>query len=185
MASYRYWQHFLALEADFAATSRYIGFSTQNYKAFSIEFAKLLLAVGSEIDVLNGIICGILDKKAKRCNIDDYRVCLTAHTSITSEKVLLRRYSLTFEPWKDWVLGKNPSWWRSYNDVKHHRDLHFAEANLENCANAIAGLFVIVLYCHKAEKSTDSLEPYPVLLGRDKELGHFLLEEGYEVAPFT
>ena len=82
-------------------------------------------------------------------------------------------------------MGKNPSWWRSYNDVKHQRDLHFAEANLENCTNAIAGLFEIVLYCHKAEKSTNSLEPYPVLLGRDKGPGHLLLEEGYEVAPFT
>ena len=78
MATYRYWQHFLALEADFAATSRYVEFSQQNFPTFSIEYAKLLLAVGSEIDVLCKIICKNLDTLAKRDNINDYRACLTA-----------------------------------------------------------------------------------------------------------
>src|SRR2546428_5789614 len=42
MSTYRYWQHFLALEADFAATSRYVEFSQQNFPTYSIEYAKLL-----------------------------------------------------------------------------------------------------------------------------------------------
>ena len=45
MAAYRYWQHFLALESDFGATSRYVEFSKQNFAAFSIEYVKLLLAI--------------------------------------------------------------------------------------------------------------------------------------------
>lgn len=185
MGTYRYWQHFLALEADFAATSRYVEFSPQNFSAFSIEYAKLLLAVGSEIDVLCKIICKEVDSAAKRGNINDYRACLTAHTQIASEEALIRRYSLAFKPWADWASGKIPSWWQSYNNVKHQRDAHFSEANLENCANAIAALFAIVLYCHKAERSADSLEPYPVLLGREKEPGHLSLEPGYSVPAFT
>lgn len=185
MATYRYWQHFLALEADFAATSRYVEFSRQNFPTYSIEYVKLLLAVGSEIDVLCKIICEKVDAAAKRENINDYRTCLTAHTRIASEEVLIRRYNLSFKPWADWASGKNPNWWRSYNNVKHQRDSHFPEANLENCANAISALFATVLYCHKAEKSADSLEPYPVLLGRDREPGHLLLESGYSVPAFT
>ena len=185
MGTYRYWQHFLALEADFAATSRYVEFSPQNFTAFSIEFAKLLLAVGSEIDVLCKIICEKIDSAARRDNIDNYRACLTAHSQIASEEVLIRRYNLAFKPWADWASGQNPSWWRSYNNVKHERDSHFPEANLENCTNAIAGLFAIVLYCHKAEKSADSLEPYPVFLGREDEPGHLLQESGYAVPAFT
>ena len=57
MAAYRYWQHFLALEADFAATSRYVEFAEPNFKTYSTEFTKLLLAIGSEVDVLCKIIC--------------------------------------------------------------------------------------------------------------------------------
>lgn len=185
MATYRYWQHFLALEADFAATSRYVELSPQNFSAFSIEYAKLLLAVGSEIDVLCKIICENLDASAKRNNIDDYRACLTAHTQIASEEILIRRYNLSFQPWSAWTLGNNPSWWRSYNNVKHQRNSHFSEANLENSANAIAGLFAIVLYCHKAEQSIDNLEPYPILLGREREPGHLLFESEYSIPAFT
>ena len=185
MGTYRYRQHFLALEADFAATSRYVEFAQQNFATFSIEYAKLLLAIGSEVDVLCKIICEKIDSAAKRDNIDDFRTCITSHCKIEAEKVLVRRYNLSFKPWNLWSHGKNPAWWRSYNNVKHHRDTHFNEANLENCANAISGLFVVVLYCHKAEKSTESLEPYPILVGREEEPGHLLLESDYKVPDFT
>ena len=185
MSTYRYWQHFLALEADFAATSRYVEFSPQNFPTYSVEYAKLLLAVGSEIDVLCKLVCKNVDSSAKRHNMDDYRACLNAHTQISLEEVLIRRYGLSFRPWSDWASGTNPSWWDSYNGVKHQRDSRFPEANFENCANAVSGLFTIVLYCYKAEKSGDSLEPYPVLLGRANEPGHLQLESGYSVPPFT
>jgi hypothetical protein len=185
MGTYRYWQHFLALEADFAATSRYVEFSQQNFATFSIEYAKLLLAIGSEVDVLCKIICEQLDSAAKRGNIDEYRTCVTSHSQIATEEILVRRYNLAFKPWDAWAHGENPTWWRSYNNVKHQRDTYFHEANLENCANAISGLFVIVIYCHKAEKSTESLEPYPILLGRENEPGHLLLESDYTIPTFT
>jgi hypothetical protein len=185
MGTYCYWQHFLALEADFAATSRYVEFSHQNFATFSIEFAKLLFAIGSEVDVLCKIICEKIDSAARRDNINDYRTCLTAHTQIASEELLIRRYNLAFKPWDAWSHCSNPTWWRSYNNVKHQRDAYFPEANLENCANAISGLFAVVLYCHKAEKSAAALEPYPILLGREKEPGHLLLESSYSVPAFT
>ncbi|MBA3341499.1 MAG: hypothetical protein H0T48_06650 [Gemmatimonadaceae bacterium] len=184
MGTYRYWQHFLALEADFSATSRYVEFAGKNFATFSIEYVKLLLAIGSEVDVLCKIACEHIDGVAKRGNIDDYRACMTAHTQIASEEVLVRRYSLVFKPWDAWSRGVNPTWWRSYNNVKHQRDSYFHEANLENCASAISGLFVVVLYCHKAQKSTESLEPYPILIGREQEPGHLLLESDYTVPDF-
>lgn len=185
MVAYRYWQHFLALEADFTATSRYIEFSQLNFAVFSVEYVKLLLAAGSEIDVLCKLACKSIDNSSEYKNINDYRACLTKHTKVASEEVLIRRYSLAFRPWSDWDSGKNPSWWDSYNNVKHHRDSCFSEANFENCANAISGLFVVVLYCHKAEGSTDSLEPRPMLLGREREPGYLLKESGYEIPAFT
>ncbi len=185
MGTYRYWQHFLALEADFAATSRYLEFSQENFGAYSVEYAKLLLAVGSEVDVLCKLMCEAVDSAAKRENINDYRACLTGHTKLASEEILIRRYNLTFRPWDDWSRGNNPTWWKSYNNVKHQRDVYFADANLGNCANAISGLFVAVLYCHKATKSDDHLEPYPILLGREREPGPLLLESGCSVDEFT
>jgi hypothetical protein len=69
--------------------------------------------------------------------------------------------------------------------VKHQRDTHFAQANLDNCVNALFALFIAVLHCRKAEKSTLSLEPLPILLGREREPGQLLLETDYVVADFT
>ena len=185
MGSYHYWQHFLALEADFAATVRYVDFSQQNFSTFSIEYAKLLLAICSEVDVLCKIICEKIDSSANRNNINEYRQCIVPHTQIATEEVLIRRYDLMFRPWDAWSQGTSPTWWGSYNKVKHQRDAHYSEANLKNCAEAISGLFIAVLYCHKAEQSTESLEPYPILLGREKEPGHLLHTAGYEVPNFT
>lgn len=185
MSSYHYWQHFLALEADFANTCRFVELSSKNYETFSIEFAKLLLAISSEIDVLCKLTCERIDPTAPRANIDDYRKCLLAHTKIVSEEVLVRRYDVVLTPWGSWGTGHNPTWWQAYNNVKHERNRFFSQANLENCLNAISGLFVLVLYCHKAEKSKDALEPYPILLGREKEPGVIMLESDYVVPDFS
>jgi hypothetical protein len=185
MATYRYWQHFLALEADFAAASRYVEFAQPNFKTYSTEFAKLLLAIGSEVDVLCKNICAKIDPAAKRGNIDDYRACIVSHNArITTEEALIRRYDLVFKPWDAWSRGQNPTWWRSYNNVKHERNTYSHEANLENCANAISGLFVVVLYCRKAEKSREDLDPLPILLGRDPEPTSRLMNT-YIVPDFT
>ena len=187
MATYRYWQHFLALEADFAATSRYVEFSKENFGTYSVEYAKLLLAICSEVDVLCKVICEKIDSSARRKNINDYRACLTGRTKIATEEVLIRRYNLKFIPWYEWTSGSNnPEWWESYNNVQHERDSYFAQANLENCANAISALFVVVLYCREAEGvQVESLRPIPVLLGREQEPGALLMEKDYHVPAFT
>jgi hypothetical protein len=96
MGTYRYWQHFLGLEADFASTARYIEFSLRNFSTFSIEYAKLLLAIGSEVDVLCKVICERIDSSVNRGNIDDYRTCIAVHSQIATEKVLIRRYNFDF-----------------------------------------------------------------------------------------
>lgn len=186
MATYPYWQHFLVLESDFALTARYVEFSKANFTTYSTEFVKLLLAVGSEIDIVCKVLCEKLGcRPGNRWNICEYRKCLTKHSRIAHETVLIRRYDLRFQPWFAWHSGTTPSWWVRYNDVKHERHQHFPFANLENCANAIAALFVLVIYCHKAEASNDSLEPLPMLLGRDQEPGNLRLRSGYQIPDFT
>jgi hypothetical protein len=92
----------------------------------------LLLAIGSEVDVLCKIACEHIDSTAPRNNIDHYRACLSAHSQVAAEQVLIRRYGLSFTPWEAWTGSTNPAWWRSYNNVKHARHTCFAEANLEN-----------------------------------------------------
>jgi len=62
--------------------------------------------------------------------------------------VSIPKYILALTPWLDWDQGNNPAWWRSYNNVKHERNAHYAEANLGNALSAIAGLCVLVCYLY-------------------------------------
>ena len=126
-----------------------------------------------------------LDVEAARANMDDFRSCIAPRCAIADEEVLVRRYELSFLPWKEWRDDANPAWWTGYNKVKHDRDEHYRRASLKNALYALGGLFVLVLYVHKAERREESLEPMPRILGREKEPGALLLEQGYEVPNFT
>jgi len=146
---YSHWHYFLTLDADLDVTSRYVEICKDNFKTYSIEYVRILLAAGSEIDVVAKLVCEKIDSSKKAENINHYREIITAKYSHFHEmEVLLPRYAIRLTPWKAWKGTDNPEWWKSYNDVKHKRHLDFRKANLENVLNCVAGLFVIVMYLY-------------------------------------
>lgn len=151
-----HWNYFLALERDLELAARYVEFVEANMATYSIEFAHLLFAAASEVDVVAKLLCRQLAPNAPRQNIDHYRAAITAKlTDIAASQVLVPRYGLTLTPWDNWKSGQNPVWWRSYNNVKHERDVHYQEATLKNALNALAGLMTLVFYFY----SYPDLEP--------------------------
>ena len=149
-----HWNYFLALESDLENLSRYIEFSQSNFSVYSIELAHLLIASSSEVDVLAKAICEYVDPKTKAKNIDDYRTIITGHLpEFSQEKVFIPRYSIDFNPWSDWVNGQNPTWWQGYNNVKHHRNVHFEDANLQHVLNSMGALLISAIYFYKLKFS--------------------------------
>jgi hypothetical protein len=188
-----HWNYFLALEKDLEGLSRYIEFCKDNLNTYSIELAHLLLSSASEIDTIAKCVCGILDRKAKPKNIDEYRkIIRTAEKDepkvtfpggesqrMSDLKVFLPRYNMALMPWKPWAEDKNPDWWQSYNKVKHERNNHFNEATLRNALYSVAGLLSInYLYCrleltrdkpqyryqYRGKNVTSCMEPTSTLL---------------------
>jgi hypothetical protein len=47
--------------------------------------------------------------------------------------------------------------------VKHHRNTYFSQASLKNALNAIAGLFILLLFFYRDEAQNARLNPAPVL----------------------
>jgi hypothetical protein len=148
------WEYFLALEEDLERCTRYVEFDPRNLSTFSIEFAKLLLAAGSEVDVLAKMICNKLDPTAPAGNIDQYRLCIMAHRpAFADAQVKISRYFRDpFTPWATWKPAAggsptNPTWWHSYNKVKHERNRCFDQATLSNVLDAFAGYFAALLTC--------------------------------------
>lgn len=154
-----HWNYFLALEKDLENVSRFIEFSDDNLSTYSIELTHILLSASSEVDVIMKQICSLLDSSQSADNINNYRTLIQLHLSlIINQEVSVDRFGILFKPWENWNGTQNPNWWRSYNNVKHQRNNHFKEANLQNTINAVGALLLTVTHYYK--------------LAFSKEVGH-------------
>ena len=52
-----HWHYSVALSEDVERTARFVEPAADNFKTYSIEFARLYLATGSEIDVVAKLLC--------------------------------------------------------------------------------------------------------------------------------
>ncbi len=176
-----HWNYFLSLEADLHRLSRFVEFTEKNFDCYSIEMARVLLAACSEVDVVAKQICKRINAEQEATNIHEYRKILNpAYPKISKFEVLVRRHGLELKPWTNWVQDKTPYWWSDHNDVKHGRHENFQKANLQNLLNAVAGLFVIVLYLYKEEAEEGLLSPPPHLFGVGEEFYGGTHLGGYE-----
>lgn len=167
-----HWNYFLALEDDLEKLSRYIDFSG-NDEVFSIEIARLFLAACSEADVILKQICKAIDANSNASSINAYFTEITAQfPQVIDFEVTIPRHGLTLKPWTDWKKDHPPFWWQHHNKVKHHRHENFEKANLKNCLNSIAGLYIAVLYLYQQQAQDGELLQLPKLFNvSDKHFG--------------
>lgn len=159
-----HWNYFLALDDDIMRMSRFVELTEDNFKSYSLEMTRVLSAAASEVDVVAKQLCQKLDGASKADRINLYRSEIMAvHGEIAGAEVRIPKYGLTLHPWAAWKNYSSPVWWKAYTDVKHHRHTHFAAANLENTLNAVAGLFVLLLYFYPTEARHARLSPDPQL----------------------
>lgn len=147
-----YWEYFLSIEQDLEKCSRFVEFSTSNYKTYSIEFARIIMAASAEIDTVAKELCKLVSPHDKAENIRNYAsVILAKYPKLTEVEVSLHRYNLKVQPWRGWSNNNNssPTWWQGYNKIKHERTAHFDRANLENAIHSVSGLLLLILYYFK------------------------------------
>jgi hypothetical protein len=165
-----HWNYFLALDSDAENLSRYVEFTEDNFRAYSIEMVRLLLSSASEVDVVAKLLCSKFDSSAKAEDIGNYREILNLNLpKIKDMKIEIPRYSLELTPWDEWKYNRTPKWWSAHNDVKHQRDINFKQANLNHTLNSIAGLYCLLLYYYKDDAEKGALIPYPNLFSVSRE----------------
>ncbi len=88
-----HWDYYLALETDIEGVDRYVEFDQANFNTHSIEFAHLLLAASSEVDVVLKELCQLLSPQSKAANIKDYQKIIKEHIpGIIEKEVVSNRY---------------------------------------------------------------------------------------------
>lgn len=142
-----YWDYFLSLEADLIESSRYVEFTQANFDAYSIHFARLVMAVSAEIDSVAKAFCKQIDPNSGATNILEYAgKILGRYPKITDVGTVSHKYGITITPWEMWSSYDSPDWWQAYNGIKHNRALNFHTATLKNSLTSLSGLLVLLLY---------------------------------------
>ena len=133
-----------ALAQDFRRTTRYVNVCERNASTFSIEYLRLLLDTGSEIEALAKFFCDwrAPGQLGDEPNIDGWRKTVM-HIQPDFYKTAIDVLQVhRFQPWLTWgdTPPTNPDWWRAYNNVKHDRTKFFDRANLWNVISALCGM---------------------------------------------
>jgi len=146
-----HWEYFLAIENDLERCSRYVEFHEDNYRTYSLEFARIIMASASEVDTVMKLICSSIDSSKNPNNIVQYfPIVMTKYPKLTQYTIELPRFMLCFRPWENWAPNQSPEWWSAYNKIKHERDKNFSKANLINAILSVCGLLSGIL-CYYTE----------------------------------
>lgn len=145
------WMYYLNLEQDFYKTLDFVEPTSDNYATYSKEFAKQLVSIGSELDIVFKALCKEISSSAPVACITDYARVLCGWDNLVNSKVKLKITKDVLSPFDAWSETNKPWWWESYNEVKHHRAEAnmFKKANLETVLNALAALYVLNRYLCK------------------------------------
>jgi len=179
-----HWNYLLAIENDLTELSRYVDFDERNFGCFSIQIARVLLSASAEIDVVCKQICRNIDSQSNANSIHKYRdKIVSAYPAVPQFQVVMPFFGLTLTPWDEWKnLQGIPFWWSAYNKIKHNRDTEYHQASLKNALNAVAGLFIMVLYLYKDKAEQGDLHPSLQLLRVDNSHYGGISVGGYGVA---
>lgn len=155
-----HWNYLFAIESDLERLSRSVEFDERNFECFSLEISRVLLAASAEVDVVCKQLCLSLDSTSTAGSINQYQESILAFTDIPTFEVVLPRFGLSLTPWSNWSTPSNPPfWWTAHNKIKHHRNTEYHQGNLKNALNAVAGLFVVVLYLYREKARLGELVP--------------------------
>lgn len=153
-----HWDYYLALEEDLAKCARYVAPEEDNFDTYSIEFAKILLQAGSEIELVAKELCKkinpeISNRKLKNMGINNFYPIITSKYHKFKDNILsIPNFNMKdVKPWLCWEEKCPPTWWTAYNAAKHHRGNKFSLTNFKNAIYSVAGLLVIIMYLWKID----------------------------------
>ncbi len=154
------------LERNFFEYENFVSFDEYNFNTYSNELVKQFQTICSEIDVQCKLICDFIGNPVSRSNIFCYAERLIPRWEgfVDAEIELRDNHNFKLAPWKEWTTTTSPSWWSSYNKVKHARltNDNEKEANLGNTFNALAALYILETYFYKeiVERENPPLDPF-------------------------
>lgn len=151
-----HWNYFLAIEQDVINLSRYLEFCTDNFSAYSIEIARIIMTSTQEIDVIMKQICKTKNNPS-RSEAGYRRFIPTIYPKLMDREIEISKCELNFKPFEKWKLNQTPEWWTANNKIKHERSTHFSKASLINMLNSVCALMLTNLYFYHSENKLNEM----------------------------
>ena len=147
------------VQQRFVDCMKYLEVHSENYGAFSYQFASILRDCGSVFSsVLDAMIKGSRFAVQRETNIRDYKSFLMSQDTtiyLSSLHFRSRFPNGLILPLYSLKSHNSPKWWEAYNAVKHSDHDHFRAGNLGNATVALASLVTLETLFDKP--STDEI----------------------------
>lgn len=159
----KYWSYFLILEEEFSKIEKIIPIDENNFNTFSIQYMKLLFSICSEIDILFKEFIVFSEWRsfsAKEGNFGIYKDIIRTKISEFEDQIVLFSKNIELHPFSNWKNDTAPSWWISYNSLKHNRTAleNHKLASQKNVLDAFAGLYLLEMFFFKSIIDNDNFE---------------------------
>lgn len=153
------WAFYQRLEKEFINSLNYVALTEDNYNTYSIEYEKLILSIGSEIDILCKALCNEIQRDKHPNQMPQYYAILSSIPNFMTSKVCCLKQNISFSPFAEWTDQNRPDWWNVYNKIKHDRinNNNYKKGNLKSTYYALARLYVL---CRFLFRQIDSQQPY-------------------------
>jgi hypothetical protein len=92
-------------------------------------------------------------EEEKQVNFQEYRGLLEEKFEISQEWIYLRESRMTYYPFEEIAEGESPTWWQTYQGIKHNRFKNLEGATLDQTIQSVMGVFMIMCnacICHEA-----------------------------------
>ena len=156
----RYWKYYIQIEKEFVETINYFSIDESNFNTYSDAYMKIMLQIGSEIDITCKLLCELLGEKLKDGSIYKYKSIILNHIpGFCDVRIIEKLSEYNTCPWEEWRYeNRVPTWWTIYNKVKHHRisvgaihdvkQEYYKFANQKYTLMALMGLYQVMLYSY-------------------------------------
>lgn len=155
-----YWSQYILLEKEFTNTLFYLALDNSNDDSYSQAYSKLMLEIGSEVDVVFKEYCRTIDSEfnPNYRTIGRYKDCIkNCNQDFIIQEVSVINHNRSLFPWQEWNTRPDaPWWWTAYNKIKHQRTSAveidnkrqeaYKFANQKYTLLALAGLYQIMIY---------------------------------------
>lgn len=152
-----HWDYFLLLERDLVAIADTVELSEKNCSTFGPRILQLILNAGSELDTALKSLDGAVNEEnvnVDKLSMREYKDFIARYMleEFTTAEVKFLHSEVVLAPWSSLANdGETPTWWKTYNNVKHHRDKYYEFATLRVALEVTAALFVVDVHLKEAD----------------------------------